>query len=320
MAGTSPANEPPQIEPGAGSFRFVDGSSGRRKPLTVWYYRPPRLSTTAPVVFVMHGVKRDADSYRDTWMAAAELFGFLLLCPEFAKVDYPRSAYGLGNLTDGAGEPLPEDEWTFNVIEYLFDFVKASTDNTSERYHIYGHSAGGQFVHRLALFMPQARYETAITANAGWYTMPTFDKKFPYGLKGSAGTPETLKKAFGRRLVILLGERDTDANDPHLRKSSAASRQGANRLERGQAFHATARQEAEDLGTTLNWRLETVPGAAHLQHQMMPAAARALFANDDQHPREESISPAGTAASPTKALPGRAPTRFDWQNIGRAKR
>ena len=85
MAGTNSVNEPLRIGPGAGSFRFVDGSSGGRKPLTVWYYRPPRLSVAAPVVFVMHGVKRDADSYRDTWMAAAELFGFLLLCPEFAK-------------------------------------------------------------------------------------------------------------------------------------------------------------------------------------------------------------------------------------------
>ncbi len=321
MAGTNSVNEPLRIGPGAGSFRFVDGSSGGRKPLTVWYYRPPRLSVAAPVVFVMHGVKRDADSYRDTWMAAAELFGFLLLCPEFAKKDYPRSAYGLGNLIDGAGESLPEDEWTFNVIEDLFDSVKEATGNTSERYHIYGHSAGGQFVHRLALFMPQARYETAITANAGWYTMPTFGgSRFPYGLKGSAGTPENLKKTFGRRLVILLGESDTDANDPHLRKSSAASRQGANRFERGQAFHATAREEAEDLGVTLNWRLETVPGAVHLQHQMMPAAARALFADDERHPRERPVSPAGTAASPTKALPGRAPTRLDWQNIGRTNR
>ncbi|MBA3610968.1 MAG: alpha/beta hydrolase [Rubrobacter sp.] len=317
--GTDLATEPPRIGPGAGSFRFVDGLSGERKPLTVWYYRPPRLPAAAPVVFVMHGVKRDADNYRDTWMAAAELFGFLLLCPKFAKKDYPRSAYQLGNLADSAGRPLPQDEWTFNVIEHLFDFVKETTGNTSERYHIYGHSAGGQFVHRLALFMPEARYETAITANAGWYTMPTFaGSKFPYGLKGSAGTPETLKKAFGRRLVILLGERDTDADDPHLRKSTATSRQGANRFERGQAFHATAREEAESLGVTLNWRLHTVPGAAHLQQQMMPAAARAIFANDERL-RQEPASPAETAPSSTQALLRRALARFDPRNIGRKR-
>lgn len=273
-----------RIGPGVlGRFRFAD-DPGKR--LTVWYYQPLRLPTNAPIVFVMHGVKRDADNYRDTWMFAAERFGFLLLCPKFSKRSYPRAAYQLGNLVAGEGEPLPRNEWSFNAIERLFDFVKEKTGNTSERYHIYGHSAGGQFVHRLALFVPEARYATAIAANAGWYTMPTFGSdEFPYGLKGSVSTPEELKRAFGRRLVVLLGEKDTDADDPHLRRSSAANKQGRNRFERGHAFYATARDEAARLGAPLNWTLDTVPEAAHLQQQMMPAAAEALFANDDERGR-----------------------------------
>lgn len=152
---------------GPGTFRFVDDRSSASKPLKAWYYRPPHLSDTAPIVFVMHGVKRDADNYRNTWMAAAELFGFLLICPRFHKSDYSQAAYQLGNLADGSGELLPENEWTFGVVERLFDFVKKTTGNTSERYHIYGHSAGAQFVHRLALFVPEARYATAVAANAG---------------------------------------------------------------------------------------------------------------------------------------------------------
>ena len=267
------------IAPGAGSFRFADDRGNAGGPLTVWYHRPPGLSATAPIVFVMHGVKRDADNYRDNWTAAAERFGFLLLCPEFTKVDYPnRTAYQLGNLADGAGEPLPKAAWTFGVIERLFDFVKETTGNASERYHIYGHSAGGQFVHRLALFLPEARYATAVAANTGWYTMPTFGgRRFPYGLRGSAGTPETLERALGNRLVLLLGEQDTDAEDPFLRQSKGARRQGKNRFERGQAFYAAAGDEATRLGVTLNWTLETVPGAAHFDQLMMPVAARALF-------------------------------------------
>ena len=277
-------DEPPRSRAGTdsgivGSLRFVDGGGHPGKPLTVSYYQPLRLPTSAPVVFVMHGVNRDADSYRDTWKVAAERFGFLLLCPEFAKGTYPRRAYQLGNAVDDAGEPLPRSAWTFDVVERLFDSVKERTGNTSERYHIYGHSAGGQFVHRLALFVPEARFEAAITANAGWYTMPTFaGDGFPYGLKGSAATPADLARVFARRLVILLGERDTDAADPHLRKSPAASKQGKNRFERGIAFYATARDEANRLGVALNWELVTVPGAAHLQQRMMPAAARTLFA------------------------------------------
>lgn len=269
---------------GPGAFRFVDDRSSASKPLKVWYYRPSHLSNTAPIVFVIHGVKRDADNYRNTWMAAAELFGFLLICPRFHKSDYPRTAYQLGNMVDDAGELLPENEWTFGVIERLFDFVKEVTGNTSERYHIYGHSAGAQFVHRLALFAPEARYATAVAANAGWYTMPTFGGPgFLYGLKDSACTPEKLERAFGRRLIVLLGEQDTDANDPTLRKSAAVKKQGRNRLERGRAFYATARNEAARLGVTLNWTLDTVPRVAHVQQQMMPIAARELFADDERN-------------------------------------
>lgn len=271
---------PASMGTGSGSFRFADDrADADRRPLTVWYHWPPGLPETAPIVFVMHGVKRDADTYRDNWTPAAERFGFLLLCPEFSRADYPnRSAYQLGNLVDGAGAPLPRAGWTFGVIERLFDFVRETTGNASGRYHIYGHSAGGQFVHRLALFMPEARYATAIAANTGWYTMPTFDgRRFPYGLRDFPSTPEMLGRAFGNRLVLLLGEQDTDAADPFLRQSKGARRQGKNRFERGQAFYAAAREEAARLGVAFNWTLGTVPGAAHFDQLMMPVAARAFF-------------------------------------------
>ena len=146
----------------------------------------------------MHGVKRNAAEYRDSWALAAEQFGFLLLCPEFSALDYPRKAYHLGGLVDSSKRWLPEEEWTFHTIERLFDFVKQRTGTIEDSYRIYGHSAGGQFVHRMALFMPRVRFETAVAANTGWYTMPTFDgKKFPYGLRRSgdrgAGAGESFR-------------------------------------------------------------------------------------------------------------------------------
>ena len=263
---------------GTGNFHFADWHCDMKPPVRVWYHLSPSVPVSkTPVVFVMHGVKRDAKHYRDTWRDAAERYGFLLLCPEFPKQTYSRRAYHLGNLVGKARDPLPEEGWTFHIIERLFDSVKQATGNTSERYSIYGHSAGGQFVHRLAMFLPGARYETAIAANTGWYTMPSFPgKRFPYGLRGSGCSPERLRRAFGRRLVILLGEQDTDADDPHLRQSSGAKRQGSNRFERGRAFYDTARGEAEKLGVALEWELRTVPGAAHFDPQMMPAAAQIL--------------------------------------------
>lgn len=265
------------VSPGAGSFGFADRRAGAGSPLRVSYYRPALPARDLQIVFVMHGVKRDAEFYRDTWQDAAERFGFLLLCPEFPARTYPRKAYQLGNLVDEARRPLPESEWTYGTIERLFDSVREATGNTSEGYSIYGHSAGGQFVHRLAMFASETRCATAIAANTGWYTMPTFTgKRFPYGLRRSGLPSGRLERAFGRRLVILLGERDTDPGDPHLRRSAGADRQGGNRFERGHAFYAAALREADRLGVKLEWELQTVPGAAHFDPQMMPAAARVL--------------------------------------------
>ena len=47
------------LAPGTGSFVFVDKANHPDKPITVWYHRPEEAANDAPVVFVMHGVKRN---------------------------------------------------------------------------------------------------------------------------------------------------------------------------------------------------------------------------------------------------------------------
>lgn len=274
-AGIGAMKTSPKTFPGSGRFRFRD-REGSFPSLRVWYHRPAGLPEDAPVVFVMHGTNRDADVYRDRWRVAAERFRFILVCPRFRRSDFGRGTYQIGRMVDREGAPQPKNAWAFNVVEELFDYVRSETGNKSERYQIYGHSAGGQFVHRLAMFMPEARFGTAVSANSGWYTMPTFDEEFPYGLRGSPGG-EGLVTVLGRELVILLGERDTDSNDPYLRITPEAARQGRNRLERGRNFHAAAERDAERLGAEFGWRLLTVRGASHLDNSMMPSAVRAIF-------------------------------------------
>lgn len=267
-----------RLHPGAGSFHFAGGSASLIAPISVRYYRPSEFSEDSPVLFVMHGTGRNAAKYRDNWSVSAEKHGFLLLCPEFATVSYSSKAYQLGGLVDDSGDWLPERTWTFGVIEDLFDLVREATGNTSEQYYLYGHSAGGQFVHRMVLSMRLTRCELAIAANTGWYTMPTYEsKKFPYSLKHSGISEAKLKQAFSRRLVVLLGEEDTDSEDPTLRKTRSARSQGANRLERGYTFYDTAQDKATRYGVPLNWKLRTVPGANHHDPHIMPAATQVFF-------------------------------------------
>ena len=263
------------IPEGASSFQYFD-AGGVTRPMTVWTYRPEGMGPTAKVVFVMHGVNRDGRRYRDQWQRHAESRGFLLVVPEFASETYSEYAYQRGNVDDDDGNVLEPQKWTFHTIERLFDVVRESARLRTVRYSLYGHSAGAQFVHRFVLFMGNARYERAVAANAGWYTMPTLQDSFPYGLGGTRTTEADLRVALGRDLVILLGEGDTDDSDPNLRSTERARAQGRTRLERGETFYRTAREASLKLGASLRWRRLEVRDAGHSNREMSAAAAELL--------------------------------------------
>lgn len=257
-----------------GTFDF---ESGGHK-LKVWYFRPAGLASDAPVLFVFHGVGRNADEYLDDWVEHAERKKFLLIVPEFSKEQFPGdAAYNSGNMFDKAGRPLPRAQWSYSLVEPLFDALTPQLGHKRKDYMIYGHSAGAQFVHRFVYFVPAARYSRAVAANAGWYTLPTLNDAFPYGLKGSAADESACRAAFGRPLTVLLGEADVDPNSSALRHTPEADAQGLFRFARGQFFFARARAEAAALNAPFNWNLATAPGIAHSNKGMAPFAVRQLF-------------------------------------------
>jgi hypothetical protein len=265
------------IAPGAGRFDFYfQGNAGR--PMNVWSYRPKDLTPAGPVLFVMAGTRRDAQRYRDEWQSYAERFKTLLLAPEFSAELFPgRRAYNLGNLAPKGGASGLSKDSAFAVIEQIFDYARQLAGVTIESYRIYGHSAGAQFVHRLVLLIPRVRVDFAVAANAGWYTMADFTVAFPYGLKGAGITPEDLKPALGKKLLIALGENDNDPNDLVLNRSAGAMRQGAARLERGGNFFRQAEHAAARLEAPFNWQIMTVPGAGHRNSAMAQAVAPLLL-------------------------------------------
>jgi poly(3-hydroxybutyrate) depolymerase len=273
------AQEPPATEtvPASGRFTFAgwDGPD-----LPVWYQLPDDVTAETPVVFVMHGVGRDADRYRDEWADLARAGGFIVIVPEFGKADFPGSrGYNTGYFSDEDGTARPRQLWSFAAIEPLFDDVRKRFGTRAARYTLYGHSAGAQFVHRFVLFMPGARIDQAIAANAGWYTMPDPALPFPYGLAGAPVDEAALTAALGQRLTVLLGTADTDRNDPDLRKTPEADAQGPHRFARGQRFFAEGRQAAAARGARFGWQLLTVPDVGHSNGRMAGAAA-ALVAAD----------------------------------------
>ncbi len=280
MAAPAHAAEPAiTIASGAGSFTFVDAKGDPQRPMTVYTYLPKGLpANEARIVFVMHGHGKNAPGYRDRWGVQADKHKFMVIAPLFDAKRWHDGDYAYPMVMRKSGKPTDPEKWSFSVVEHLFDAVKGATGNHSERYLIYGHSEGGQFVHRLVLLLPDARYARAVAANPGWYTMPRFDVAYPYGLGASPATDATLTRSLQRDVVLMLGQRDIDPNHPDLRKSAEAELQGSTRLERGHQFFKLAEQRAAALKADFHWKMQHVPNGDHSDGSMAPAAAAALMA------------------------------------------
>jgi len=266
------------VPPGISKFEFKEYEHLSDKAIDVYTFLPDSTKKDIPVLFVMHGANRDANNYCIEWVEPSREYNFLVVCPEIDENQFPGSAgYNLGGMYDG-DILIDSTLWTFALIEPIFEYLKKEGATTVDSYGIYGHSAGSQFVHRLALYTQPLHASIFIAANAGWYNMTDFDEKFPYGFQNSPMTINSLKEKFSMDLFIILGEKDTDPNASSLRKTEEAMRQGYHRFERGNNFFNAAKKMAESLQITFNWELETVPDIGHSNFGMAPTAAK-IFNN-----------------------------------------
>ena len=197
---------------------------------------------------------------------------------EFTSYYFPNStSYQLGYIRDFNGNFTNEDIWTFSLIEPVFDMIKNNLDYSGNKYNMFGHSAGAQFVHRYIQFKPNSRINKAVSANAGWYTLPDTSISFPYGLKGSSINSNNLENSFLKNLEIHLGQNDNNPNDPFLNTTDGANLQGNDRLSRGKYFILNSDSIAQNMNFSSNWIKKEVPNVGHQQVNMAAFAAQELF-------------------------------------------
>ncbi|HEY7661833.1 MAG TPA: hypothetical protein VH934_01790 [Xanthobacteraceae bacterium] len=243
-------------------------------PMTVFTYRPACSDPT--LLLVLHGAERQARSYRDDVRALAVKQCLLVVAPHFGKRDFPTWRYQRGGIVRDGVVQDPR-EWTGRLVLALVDWVRRQ-EGRPLPYSLLGHSAGGQFLDRLAAFVPtDAR--RIVVANPGSYVFPSLDIAAPYGLgqvDAGADGEARLRRYLEVPLTIYLGQGDTHPNEGD--NSPNARAQGASRYQRGLNVFNAAKMLAQSRGWTFNWRLVETPWVGHDARGMFsaPQASEAL--------------------------------------------
>lgn len=296
----------PVLKAGSGNFVVTAGMMSSETPIVVFYHRPQKLNHNTRVLFVIPGSGRNAWDYRDAWIKASEHYNVLVLSPAYAEADYDFAAYHMGGVVKNlrftdekaaqAGRETSryhlkdediqfdlnkdKESWLFNDFDRIFDAVISATDLQQTNYDMFGHSAGGQLLHRMVLFHPRTKANTIVAANAGLYTLPNWALPPLFGLKDMGIQETSLKDSLSKRLIVLIGELDNEGEQGGtLLHTPLSDQQGLGRLSRGKSFYAAAQQASERLKFKLNWQLQFAKGIGHDYQKMSRAAAKVLYAD-----------------------------------------
>jgi len=242
--------------------------------LTVYTYRPACRDPS--LLLVLHGQNHNADDYRDWARPLADKHCMLVVAPRFAKSQFPRWRHQHGGITQDGVVQDPRD-WTGHLVLELVGRLQ-QLEGRKMAYSLIGHSAGGQFLSRLAAFTP-TEAQRIVIANPGTHVLPDPKVEAPYGfgrVYASDAMEKELRRYLGTPISIILGRDDTD--EEGLSTSPEASAQGATRHERGRNAFKAAQALAQARGWPFAWRLVEVPGVGHRAKKMFaaPEASAAL--------------------------------------------
>lgn len=249
------------------------------EPITLFTYKPDNYKA-GPLLVIFHGVQRNAEDYRNFAVTMAERFGAIVVVPMFDSVRFPSARYQRGGIMDKEGAALPAEQWTYAIIPRIIAQVRWWEKQPELPYYLVGHSAGGQFLVRLAAFLPGEAVRI-VAANPGSHLFPNVEQTFGYGfgsLPAALGSDEVIRRYLAAPLTIYLGTDDIYPR-PSFDASEPAMKQGPNRLERGRACYAAAQKLASERGWRFNWRKVETPGVGHDAACMFAAreAADAVF-------------------------------------------
>jgi pimeloyl-ACP methyl ester carboxylesterase len=226
-------------------------------------YRPSRCRTPS-LLFVFHGLG-GAQSYRKSASILADKTCMIVVAPQF---ETRTETYQLGGIVR-KGVIQDPSEWKIDIVSHVVDWARKETGVSN--YYLLGHSAGAQFLSRVAAFLPTQALRIVI-ANPSTHVLPSLVVGAPFGFGGlfSSETAEAhLRSYLQQPVTIYLGEADIGEDDDDLNLTAPAMAQGKTRFERGMNAFNAGKALAADRSWSFNWRLVRAPGVGH--------SARAMF-------------------------------------------
>jgi poly(3-hydroxybutyrate) depolymerase len=250
-----------RIEPGPGQQTAnINGT-----PLALYTYGP--RCSDPKILVVLHGLNRNADGYRTYARSIADRACMLVVAPKFDSERFPSWRFQRGGIVDRRGVVQPASEWTGNLVIGLVGWVRQQ-EGRHLAYSMIGHSAGGQFLSRIAAFNPNDAGRMVV-ANPSTYVFPTLKVRAAYGLGGvypDRDAEAQLRRYLAAPVTIFLGQDDVD--DENRNDGPEALAQGETRYDRGRNAYAAAKSEAQARGWPMNWRLVELPGVGHSARKM----------------------------------------------------
>ena len=171
-------------EPGEGVFTYADYAPYADKPIDVHYFIPSDGdAATMPILFVMQGADRGWTYLMKTWKQDAQKYRFIVVIPVFTKELYPVEEYQEMGVYSGEGILNAPERTAAVLIDKMFERFRDEIGGRQEHYSFYGHSAGGQFIHRALLLHDSPYVERSVVGSPGWYTFPdNRGMRYPYGV------------------------------------------------------------------------------------------------------------------------------------------
>jgi hypothetical protein len=250
----------------------------RGVPVELFIRRPAGETPPRGILLVLHGQRRNAAEYLAYARDFSTRHRLLAVAPKFDRQRFPNRRYQRGGITR-KGRIEPERLWTVNLVPTLLQWLRERERGLDLPAYLFGHSAGAQFLSRVAAFADLDNVRRIVIANPSSHVSADSNEPAPYGLGGvfsDAEAERRLRQYLELPITIFLGERDTGGY--RLHNSPAARRQGDNRLSRGLNVYRQAAKMADLLGSPFNWRLVTAPTVGHSGAGMLnsPQAERAF--------------------------------------------